>query len=169
MSKRTTIHLPLERHEQLKAIAKAHGFAKITEFLDDWISTEAGKLDNAASPFKLARDQRSSVTIEIDGIPKLTMTEKETVELITMLTEAINERLRLDMPVELAASGTLLSVGARGRGYELVVWAPAGTHTNGRTKYEPHIRGLTKSLALELKDALHQILQTPLPIPTHPR
>jgi len=143
MSKRTTIHLPVERHEQLKAIAEAHGFAKITEFLDDWIKGEVCRLDVA--PFQLTRDEQGRVVLNIDGLPELAMIEKDAAILAAMLNTSFNERRRDDTAMKYPyPQESCVAFGPRGKGYELAVRVSSGWHR----------RGLTVSLARDLRDAL---------------
>lgn len=153
MTKRATVHLPAERHRQLREIASRRGFSKITDLIDEWISREAGALglaDGDAAPFKISRAADGLILLAVEGVPELALTDDDARELAATISDAVEGRTRPPF-IALRSTGHVVAFGARGRGYGLEIGP--GLVKRGA---EWHRRGFRESLALELAAALRK-------------
>lgn len=152
MDKRTTIHLPAERHRQLREIAARRGFAKITDFLDDVIAREAATLGIASGLIAVALAEGGNLVLSVDGLPDIALTRTQASELAGDVAATVaGDR-------EGAGWGWDATPGIefrrQGRGFSLAVTLRVAKNNRAGWGYDHHRRGLTEGLARELASAL---------------
>lgn len=155
MSKRATIHVPSERHRQLREIATRKGFATITDFLDDLIGREAAALGIDSGLIAITPMDGGNVRLSIDGLPELVIEGNQLPALATEVAATVS-RMRLWAGWGLYPHDGRPGIEFRrqGRGFLLkVVLGP---------RERPIERGFTESLAREFAARLANAATKPL-------
>jgi len=156
MDKRTTIHLPAERHRQLREIAARRGFAKITDFLDDMIAREAAALGIVNDLVAVTPIDGNRLRLTVDSLPSVELTQAQAASLAKGVAATVGEGGK--------GAGWWCDEGdtpgvefcRQGRGFSLTVTLRVPKNNRVGWGYDYHRRGLTEGLARDLAGALER-------------